>query len=125
MTSAYSTYDGSYMGNADDFVVKWIKKYGLTKVQKAKKAHSVASIAFCSDFKKEGLKGKGKGKEVWIGWSHRASCPFGIGDQLFKQGDFKNHKDPDKVPFTKVGKEKIKTLDQAKQAAINFAGYVS
>jgi hypothetical protein len=102
--------------------VKWIKKYGLTKVQKAKKDHSVASIAFCQNFKKDK---KDKGKEVWIGWSHRASCPFGIGDQLFKQSDFKNHKDPGDVPFVKVGSERIKTLDQTKMAAINFAGYVS
>lgn len=57
--------------------------------------------------------GKSDADGKWYGWSHRAMYGFGIGD---------------KVKPTDAGSDKeytIKTDDQAKQAAIDFADEVS
>lgn len=52
----------------------------------------------------------------WYGWSHRAVYGFGIGDKI-KKGD---------SGYEYLNKEyTIKTDDQAKEAAINFADSVS
>lgn len=58
-------------------------------------------------------------KGIWYGWSHRAICGFKIGDMLF------DPKCDEKLNFNKRGTIKIKTLDQAKQAAETFSSYVS
>lgn len=59
-------------------------------------------------------------EQAWFGWSHRAICGFEIGDKIF---------DPnyghDLLETKRHGEEVIKNLDQAKQAAINFAESVS
>lgn len=78
--------------------------------QKSHSSHSAYSIGFSKKTKK------------WYGWSHRAICGFGIGDKLF---DERMPGATDKTPFVKHGKVTIKTLKQAKQAAINFASSVS
>ena len=64
--------------------------------------------------------GFSKKRNCWAGWSHRAYCEFTINDRLY---------DPnygtDKTPFKRHGAVVIKTLNQAKQSAINFADSVS
>jgi len=106
MHSAY-TPDGTYIG--DIKMAKFLsEKKGITKFEKTKPSHNVCSIGF------------NEKENKWYGYSHRAICGFGIGDKLFDQ-DFGD----DKTLFTKHGKETIKNLDQAKQAAKNFAEYVS
>ncbi len=78
-----------------------IKKYNITKVE-------------------DGCIGLDEEKGIWYGWSHRAVTGFKIGDKLFDEnfGD-------DKTKFTEHGEKDIKTLEDAKQAAKNFAESVS
>ena len=70
--------------------------------------HTVCSVGFCSTDNK------------WAGWSHRALAKFGIGDRVFEEayGD-------DNTLFTQHGSVVIENLAQARQAACNFAAYVS
>lgn len=77
-----------------------IKKYNLTKVE-------------------DGCIGLDEDKGIWYGWSHRAVFGFKIGDKLFTS-DFGD----DKTKFSEHGEKTIKTLDDAKQAAKNFADHV-
>lgn len=106
---SYYTIDGDYY-LGDEKMAKFIcKKRGLVNVQPSLNgAGKVCSIGF--DEK----------EQKWYGWSHRAICGFGLGDKIFEEkfGD-------DNTKFTQHGKETIKNLEQAKQAASNFAGYVS
>ena len=107
MVSCYASDTGEWIGDAK--TARFLcKKRGLRNLQKTDPSHCVASIGFNS---KEGK---------WYGWSHRAICGFGIGDCIFEER-YGN----DKTPFAKHGRKKIRTLDQAKKAAANFAGYVS
>ena len=93
-----------------------------------------------------------KNVEGYVGYSHRAAYLFSVGDKLFDetyvptQKDFteeqwaafeeevreknENNQDwetsiTDVIPFRYRGGKTIQTLDEAKQAAINFANYVS
>lgn len=75
----------------------------------------------------------------WYGWSHRAMAGFGKGDRVFQEryargklcGSCKNNEDcegepcPSSTPFTRHGKEEIKTDADARKAAVNFSRYVS
>lgn len=83
--------------------------------EKIDSKHSVCSI---------GQFNNGQG---WAGWSHRAMCKFKIGDKLFDPDWKGNHTDEelDKMSFTDRGPKTIETMEEAKQAAINFARYVS
>lgn len=101
MHSAY-THDGAYIGNADD-AKHLYKKYGIVP-ELSKEDHSVCSI------------GKSDKDGKWYGWSHRALYGFQIGDKI-KKGDCGF--DPE------VGEYTIKTEEEAKQAAKNFAESVS
>ncbi len=78
-----------------------IKKYNITKVE-------------------NGAIGLDEKKGIWYGWSHRAVFGFKIGDKLFVDdyGD-------ENTKFSDHGEKTIKTLDDAKQAAKNFADSVS
>lgn len=84
--------------------------------EKTDPKHCVSSIGFSES------------KQKWVGFSHRAMMEFGIGDMLFDQ-DFKpdniSEEELEKMPFIERGSIKIKTLEQAKKAASNFARYVS
>jgi hypothetical protein len=104
MKSAY-TPEGYYIGDSKR-AYRLIVKRGI-KPELAPSC-TVCSIGFCER------------EQRWAGWSHRAICSFGIGDKIFEAcyGD-------DHTPFIQHGKVTIETLDQAKQAAINFAEYVS
>lgn len=103
--SAY-TPTGDYIGNSEEahFLCK---KRGIAP-EKAHRNHCVCSIGFCER------------EQKYYGWSHRAICGFGIGDKVFEEryGD-------DYTPFVEHGHRTIETLEDAREAAVNFAGYVS
>lgn len=66
-------------------------------------------------------------KKCWAGWSHRAIHYFEVGDKLFDEKWTGGHTESelDKIPFKKRGDKTIKNMNDAKQAARNFALYVS
>ena len=68
-------------------------------------------------------------KMEWYGWSHRAMVGFGIGDKIFdvdwKPKKSTTEEEMDKIKFIERGGRTIKTLAQAKKAALAFADYVS
>lgn len=68
-------------------------------------------------------------KNGWVGFSHRASCEFKIGDKLFEPEWDDNgkieEKDLEKMKYIERGGVTIKTMEQAKKSASNFAKYVS
>lgn len=70
--------------------------------------HKVCSVGFCDR------------EQKWYGWSHRAMGGFGLGDRIFEQ----EYGNMDTL-FTEHGAVQIVNLDQARQAAVNFADYVS
>lgn len=97
---------GEWIGNSKQGH-RFCVVYGIAP-EKSNEKHCVCSIGFCiRDWK-------------WYGWSHRAICGFGIGDRIFdeKYGH-------DKTPFVRHGRKKIKTIEQAREAAIAFAADVS
>lgn len=114
MKSAYSKIDNSYIGTTKQ-TKKMIKDFGLSDIQKAEEGHSVSSIGYA------------KNKKQWLGWSHRSIHGFGIGDKLFdeKYKGGMTEKEIEKVPFKERGTITIKTMEQAKKAASNFARHVS
>lgn len=104
---------GEYIG--DPKTARYLIVTRKIKPIKASKYHCVCSIGYC------------KRQRKWYGWSHRAIYGFGIGDKLF-EGNYREHapeKYRDSIPFNKHGSVVIRTLKQAKQAAINFAASVS
>ena len=103
------TPDGHYIG-CPKTALFLCKKRGI-KPEKIRPKSNVCSIGFCESEKK------------WYGWSHRAITGFKIGDMLFEEKY--QTEENENVKFTKIGKVKIKTLEEAKQAAKNFAKYVS
>lgn len=107
MRSAF-TPAGAYIGSPKDARVLIVKR-GIAP-EMANPNHSVCSIGFCEPDQK------------WYGWSHRGICGFGIGDMLFEE--FLEGAD-DHTPFIAHGSKVIETLDEARQAAVNFADYVS
>lgn len=88
------------------------KKYGITQREKRTPTSQVCSIGYSERKKKH------------FGWSHRAIAGFGIGDGFFPEppdGPEAVHWDPPK----EKDRVKIKTMDQAKQSAKNFAKWVA
>jgi hypothetical protein len=102
----YSVYnnDNKYIGNIRNayFLTNYIH------LQTAEPDHKVVSIGYLSE------------EQKWCGWSHRAKCCFGLGDRIFDPdyGD-------DTTPYVSHGDKEISSLDDMRQAAINFAKYVS
>lgn len=105
MRVAY-TPKGAYIGTSKMAHFLCVKR-GIAP-EKAEPEDSVCSIGFCEKEAK------------WYGWSHRAICGFGIGDRIFEEDYGDDH-----TPFVSHGSVVIENLDQAKQAAIAFAEYVS
>lgn len=99
------TIDGKYVGDWN--FGRMLVKEGIAAEYKSPDV-TVCSVGFQ------------EAEQKWVGWSHRARCSFGIGDKLFVE-DFGD----DDTLFTEHGPNTITTLDEAKQAAINFADYVS
>jgi len=118
MTVAYSKEDNGYIGEPK-MAKLLVEKYGMTKIMKSKKSHSVCSIGFCENVPQ----GIHKGKTGWAGWSHRAICVFTTGDKLFNEKEYGGMTED--TPFVKGGSVTIRNMDQAKEAAMNFAEYVS
>jgi hypothetical protein len=96
---------GHYIGDSKEAHFLCTRK-GISP-ELADPEHSVCSIGYSTKDKK------------WYGWSHRAICGFKIGDMLF------DGLCGDDVPYKKCGVKPIETLQEAKQAAINFAKSVS
>lgn len=107
MSYAYSTYTGEWIGQPRQAYVL-AKKFGLSQIQTAHKTDCVCSLGF------------NEKEQKWYGWSHRAIFGFGIGNKLFEE-DFGD----DTTLFSQHGRKTIKTLEQAKEAAIRFAESVS
>jgi hypothetical protein len=107
LTSAFSLR-GHYIG--DEEMAKQLLKRGIQPEYRFPEA-SVCTVGFHP------------GEQKWYGWSHRGICGFGIGDQLFDV----EYTDgvTDETPFIERGSKVIETLDEARQAASNFAEYVS
>ena len=98
--AAYGKIDGGFIGD-QRMAQKFVDEKGI-EPEKAEPDHNVCSIGFC------------KKEEKWYGWSHRAYEGFGIGDHFkesYPGGDEKGRK--------------IKSLDEAKEAAKAFARSVS
>ncbi len=74
----------------------------------SKPGNSVCTIGFCIRERK------------WYGWSHRAIAGFGIGDMIYEESF-----DSPRTPPQENGTEYIRTLDDARLAAINYAEDVS
>lgn len=102
------TFAGDYIGSqkdADFLVVEC----GI-QPEKRQPDHCVCSCGWSAKHQK------------WYGWSHRAIVGFGIGDKLFEEA-FPGK--TEQTPFTEHGTVTITDLAQAKQAAANFAAYIS
>lgn len=82
-------------------------------MEEIKKKHNITKT-------ESGCIGLDEDKGIWYGWSHRAIVGFKVGDKIFDPnfGD-------DKTKFTEHGSKQIKTLNDAKKSAKNFADYVS
>jgi hypothetical protein len=106
MESAYNK-NNKYIGPSK-LAKNLVKNFGIKEFDVIDEDDNVCSIGFNPD------------KGIWYGWSHRAIVGFKIGDKIFEE-KFGN----DNTLFTKHGKNSIKTLDQAKESAKNFARYVS
>jgi hypothetical protein len=109
LTVAYDL-KGRYLGNPDTALVL-CRDHGIEQFELASPTNKTLSVGFSPS------------KNRWFGWSHRAICGFSIGDKLFDEEAYATLSD--KTPFRNAGKTTIRTLDQAKQAAINFAKYIS
>lgn len=117
MESAY-TPTGDYIGSPLD-AHRLCKTRGI-RPQKTDPSHEVCSIGFC------------EGKQKWYGWSHRAICGFGIGDEV-KEGDCTASsgwteeyllEHPEEDTSLPVGFKATDLVD-AKKMAIAFAASVS
>ena len=106
MKNTYSP-NNDYIGNFRMARFLFYKK-GIRFVEKVKPEHCVCSIGFNPE------------QQKWYGWSHRSIVGFGIGDRIFEE----NYGNDDTL-FIKHGRKTIKTLVDAKQAACNFAEFVS
>ncbi len=105
--TCYSSDTGDYIGPPS--LARWLcKRRGLRRISSGDSDSGVA----CIGFNEKELK--------WYGWSHRAIVAFGIGDKLFEEKFGNEH-----TPYVEHGHVTIKTMGQAKQAAINLAEYVS
>ena len=95
--------DRKYIGD-----IQWATKlYHLRDIQPGGN-YAVCNIGFDPETQK------------WCGWSHRAFSCFEIGDKLFEANYGDEH-----TYFNEHGSKVIINLEEAKQAAINFANYVS
>lgn len=107
MVSAF-TPAGDYIGDEAD-AESLVARRGIAP-ELANPRAGVCSVGFCIRDQK------------WYGWSHRAICGFGIGDQLYEEL-FEGATDA--TPFIRHGDVTIETLDQARLAAVNFADAMS
>lgn len=114
----YSKIDGGQVGRPENAYRKL--QQGIRGIQKAYRTDKVCSIGY--------IDGKTAEQQKWVGWSHRATCSFGIGD-VVEEGDccassgwteeyLRDHPEEDKslpVGF------KAETLEDARTMARAFA----
>jgi len=127
MVSFYNQ-NGDYIGGIGDAV--WLLRNNILNPQLALSENEADKGNTCSIglYKKDGYKG-------WIGWSHRASCFFKIGDVLFDPNAtledckalFPDLRETyiENVPYNRRGKKLCVTQLDCKWAASNFARDVS
>lgn len=75
MMCYYSRTDGSYICHKDMLdkpIIEMLVENDLTDIQSHNEPNSVVSIGFS------------KAKNMWVGWSHRASAGFTIGSKVSK-----------------------------------------
>lgn len=103
MENCYCLETGIWIGNLETARTLCVA-HGIRQFEKLQPEYKVASIGFNPK------------TQEWYGWSHRALYGFGIGSQT-KKGHVGYH--PDR------GEWEAKTLEDAKQMAIDFAKGVS
>ena len=90
----------------------------ISEIKKSKKKSGLEKFLDKHGIKTVSCNGSAIGfsekEQKWYGWSHRAIYGFGIGDIPIEC-----------YPGKTVKGKKIKTLDQAKEAAIKFSKSVS
>ena len=113
MTRCENIIKRFYEGMKDDIE----KKFKISKFEKTDPKHCVCSIGYSES------------NDKWYGYSHRAICGFGIGNKLFDaewNDDGKlSEEEVEKLKFVERGSITIKNNEQAREAASNFAKYVS
>jgi hypothetical protein len=101
ISAAYNP-SGEYLGDPE--FAKTLAKKGIVQFEKIEPNHSACSIGFNPD------------EDKWYGWSHRAMYGFGVGSKC-KKGD---------CGYTpEKGEWEAKTIEDAKQMAVDFAKGVS
>lgn len=105
MQCARGKKDGGYIG--DESEAEYLVGWGI-EPERIDEESSVCSVGFRAEDRK------------WFGWSHRAIAGFGIGDKLYEE----QFGDDDTLP-RQHGSVTIETIEQARQAAVNFARSVS
>ena len=102
------TPGGDYIGNPRTARFLVVKR-GIVP-EKINASHNICSVGFC------------EAENKWHGWSHRAIVGFGVGDKLFEE---RFEGATDETPFVRHGDITIESMEQARQAASNFADYVA
>lgn len=113
--------DGGYIApttSGDHY--RWLARFGIFDPQRARAGHHAANIGKVT---RGALAGK------WLGWSHRASCAFSVGDMMFDP-DLLDPSHPEyakwsRMPFAAIGTVRIATDAGAREAAARFAEYMS
>ena len=94
-----------------------------------KKRFKIDDDAFEKTDPEHSVKSIAKTKDGWVGFSHRAYHDFNIGDKLFDaewDDDGKlSEEEVEKLKFKARGSKTIANMEDAKQAASNYAEYVS
>lgn len=112
--------DGGYVGDANHGAhFRWLARNGMVPPLLARPDDRCSSVAKVT-------KGEHAGK--WVGFSHRASCPFGVDDMLFDPEAWdKAHPDEDgnTCRFVDRGVQRITTDAEARESAARFAGEVA
>jgi len=124
----YSKQDESFIGSLFD-VFKYCYYYGIRDFYKAHPHRKVASVGFAPK------------KERWYGWSHRAICSFGVGDEIKYDDDLlilshgwiegcpEYEEEKKQIQYVKSmfneGILKIENLQQARFLAIRFADSIA
>jgi len=103
---AYCLTTGVLIGDKEDAKMLCVK-LGIRKIEKAYPNSGI-------------LVGFQPIEQKWYGCTHRGVEGFGIGDMLFESKYIPN----EQTPFVECGKKRITTLDEAREAAVNFAKYL-
>jgi hypothetical protein len=115
--TVWRALDGSWLGSEDlpevRGYLRWLIAHKIRP--EAREDGQAASIG-------EGI-GPG-GAPAWFGWSHRAAAMFrpNAGHTIFTEAEIAGRED---VPIVHVGSRPVLTMADAREAAVNFAAYIS